>query len=479
MDRLVALIARSLLVLMLCVCCAGAQTQRDPWVAMAIEDLRGIHDGLMENHPGPVDPRNPDYRHWLEDGLAKAELRAKSAHSFADYLRALQFYTNGFKDGHVGVYPNVKISTYVWPGFLVAGTSLDDVHVAFADKDAGVTVGAKLLSCDGRSVDELVADGIDPYFWNSAIPHERYVLLYRLFYQDKYDTRPKLKTCRFTSGNVVLTWRQKDAAAMQEIINSARGLGARSPSLKSLDGVWMISLPSFGFEGDEIDRIKGLIAEVEAQAPILRRSTVLFDVRGNGGGDSAWGDQVVDALWGKGWAERVESTFDNSVDWRVSRANYEDLAQVVQNEEKAGLHESAAYWAKARDAIRDALGTGQDLVHVADPPHPVEGPLPANPVTGRVYVLTDSLCASACLDFLDVMRRLPGVTHVGLPTSADAIYIDSNHFPLPSGLSHLNYGMKVFRNRVRGNNVWYEPEIHWPGGEMTDESVPKWIASLP
>lgn len=51
---------------------------------------------------------------------------------------------------------------------------------------------------------------------------------------------------------------------------------------------------------------------------------------------------------------------------------------------------------------------------------------------------------------------------VGLPTSADAVYIDNTEAMLPSGLALLSYSLKVYRNRVRANNEWYEPQVHWP-----------------
>jgi hypothetical protein len=38
--------------------------------------------------------------------------------------------------------------------------------------------------------------------------------------------------------------------------------------------------------------------------------------------------------------------------------------------------------------------------------------------------------------------------------------------------------MKVYRNRLRANNEWYEPKIRWPGGVMSDEAVTTWIALL-
>jgi hypothetical protein len=42
-----------------------------------------------------------------------------------------------------------------------------------------------------------------------------------------------------------------------------------------------------------------------------------------------------------------------------------------------------------------------------------------------------------------------------------------------------SYSLKVYRNRLRANNEWYEPQIRWPGGAMSDEAITKRIAQLP
>ena len=79
----------------------------------------------------------------------------------------------------------------------------------------------------------------------------------------------------------------------------------------------------------------------------------------------------------------------------------------------------------------------------------------------RVFLLTDHACFSACLDFADVIRRVPGVVHVGLETRADAVYIDNRAQSLPSGLGWVGFSMKVYRNRLRGHNESYVPERVW------------------
>jgi hypothetical protein len=263
------------------------------------------------------------------------------------------------------------------------------------------------------------------------------------------------------------------------MLDAARGTATRPPRLKLLNGVWLISLPSFAFVTDALATEANAFAEdLDRHSAELRRATVVIDVRGNHGGDSAWGEKFAAVLWGKPWIGRITSSFDNTVDWRASKHNLDFLTYVVQRDRKAGLNSAADYWNRARAAIASALAQHHALAHFEDRPKITTGAAPSNSVKGRIYFLTDHACASACLDFADIIRRLPNVVHIGLSTSADAIYIDNNYLGLPSGIAGLGYSMKVFRNRVRGNNEWYEPQIRWHGGEMTDDSITKWVASL-
>lgn len=67
---------------------------------------------------------------------------------------------------------------------------------------------------------------------------------------------------------------------------------------------------------------------------------------------------------------------------------------------------------------------------------------------------------------------------MGFPTYADTNYIDNTNVLLPSGLAYVNYSFKMYLHRVRKNNEWYEPQIKWPGGPVTDDSIAAWVATL-
>jgi hypothetical protein len=95
-----------------------------------------------------------------------------------------------------------------------------------------------------------------------------------------------------------------------------------------------------------------------------------------------------------------------------------------------------------------------------------------------VFIFTDNACFSACLDFMDIATKIPGVVHIGFPTSADTPYVDNTDFVAPSGIVRLSYSMKVFRNRERQANVWFTPRYRWPGGVTSPQTIARWAETL-
>jgi hypothetical protein len=453
-----------------------------PWAAMAEMDLQAIHDLLAANHPGPVDPQNPAYAVWLKKGLALAQAKAQNAAAYPDYQRALRFYLNGFRDGHIGGSFTMEPNRLTWPGFLVRRYDADGkVRVAFAREGGSVAAGAELVSCDGKPVEALMAERLDPYWWNADIPHARWATLPNLFVVHPSDAAWRMKSCTFADGGepktIPLAWTSDPRATvngyLEKVAPPPKQLG-----LRQIGNIWFVTIPSFNYSGEGAAGIKALIEELNAKSPALRQAKVVLDVRGNGGGNSSWGSQIASSLWGDALVRRVANSFDWTVDWRVSPDNLAHLESIVDRNRKDGVLQAAESWEKARNLMVEAQAKGLSLARDPRPPARSEGAKPANPVSGRIFLLTDGACASACLDFADLVRRLPNATHIGLPTSADAIYIDNTGKLLPSGLFFLSYSLKVYRSRVRANNQWYEPQVRWPGGEMTDQALARWIGQL-
>jgi hypothetical protein len=77
---------------------------------------------------------------------------------------------------------------------------------------------------------------------------------------------------------------------------------------------------------------------------------------------------------------------------------------------------------------------------------------------------------SACLDFVDQIRLVPHSVHVGQTTSADTVYIDIGLSVLPSG-NRVVIPLKVWRNRLRGNNEPWTPQVKFDFEIRDDKKV--------
>ncbi len=97
--------------------------------------------------------------------------------------------------------------------------------------------------------------------------------------------------------------------------------------------------------------------------------------------------------------------------------------------------------------------------------------------SGRVVIMADASCGSACLDALDLWKRL-GALQVGVETSADSVYMDIGPRPLPSELSRISVPMKACRVRGRGSNQRLVPDRRY-GGDMRDTAaLEAWVPGI-
>lgn len=284
-------IMRTISVAVLAICmtrASAADPVADPWVLLTQRDLQAIHDTLAANHPGPVDPQSDQYRRRLEDGLQVAKAEAAGARQYSDYTRAVRRYVNGFRDGHTTARFLLSSERVAWPGFLVGRDADDKIRVLAAAADSNVPRGAELVACDGTATEQLIAERLDPYYWNADIPHERWNSLPKLFQFEPVDTARRMASCSFRIDGVTKSIELRWANASRETVTrSVQDMQPPSPALglQQRQGIWFIALPSFNYFGQSTAGITALIDEMKSRAAELRAGTVVFDVRGNGGGD--------------------------------------------------------------------------------------------------------------------------------------------------------------------------------------------------
>ena len=114
------------------------------WSATLIQDATGLHDIIVDSHPGAYDPLNPAFRPRLDQGLAVALERAKRTTDAGGWWWALRAYVASFEDGHVGInvtQPGYGFPTR-WPGFLTVYRGAASSNYACAPQCTRLTPAA-------------------------------------------------------------------------------------------------------------------------------------------------------------------------------------------------------------------------------------------------------------------------------------------------------------------------------------------------
>jgi hypothetical protein len=478
---------------------AGAQTsgvQLAAWSEVAVDDLHFIRAVLRENHPGPADTLNPWFRDWYERGFHEALGLAERAMDYPGYYFAIQYYMHGFQDGHLGALGEDLLDNshleFRWPGFVV---EYHDGEFRIAEsRERELPVGATLIACDERSPETLGRTLLQTYHGVWSVPGARSDLAPLLFVDAGNPFVEPLERCFWRIGSepieVDLAWRTVDVATLRTSVQEARRQVSPRFGVRPFGdgaGYW-ISLPSFALGSEDVrSGMDSVRAVLKREGTSIRLADVLvIDVRGNGGGSSSLGEEIVEELWGSPALEAARPR-GAYAEWRVSASNARFLRGVnlARLEERYGASDPdvRAYreFVEAMEVAVDRgeifYSTGQDQAVTVTPPE-ASGDATPRRMEARVFFLTDHACFSACLDFADIMRRIPGVLHIGLETRADAVYIDNRAERLPSGLGLFGFSMKVYRNRARGHNESYVPELTWSGDIADDRALESWVLDL-
>jgi hypothetical protein len=475
--------------------CGLASAAEDaPWRRMAEADLAAIRDTIDERHPGPLDTRNPAFAQWHARGYVEATQLTAKAGDFAGYERALRYYVNGFRDGHLGLSLDMQSSRAWWPGIVMAyrGGAWRVHHVA--DDVPSPRVGDALVACDGMAADAFAEKNLLPYYGNPDIPSSKVRVAPRVFVEMSTEKPASPASCTFRGADgehaVAMQWRRTQWDRIAPLLQAA-GVGT-PPALGvrrvAGNGAW-VSLPSFDAQGARIDAMKSTMAQL---AKHRDAKYLVVDVRGNGGGSSYWGGQTLEAIYGEAWgawrdreAQRKEAA--TYVEFRVSQATADhfrdEMPRMAQGAGKDS--DTYRYFERIVAALDDAVAEGRPMLddraiqRALFPPPPAEsGAAPVPAYHGRVFFLTDASCASACLDFADRLLCAPDVVHVGGATSGDTTYMDVASRRLPSGSGTFGYATKVYRERARGHNASYAPALAWSGDPGDTASIEAWIAGL-
>ena len=234
---------------------------------------------------------------------------------------------------------------------------------------------------------------------------------------------------------------------------------------KLKEGTYWINIPTFHPSKDQVKEFKKIIELL----PEFRKETVIFDLRGNGGGNSSWGEELLKALFGEQYVNQqlAKSSQNVYAEWRVSQGNLDHVKELIPVvKEQFGDNHPAMQWVENTfKGMENAFLRGEN--YYSEPPNLDQAALSSNAVnsfSGRIIAIVDKGCGSACLDFIDGLKAMnTDIVFIGEPTGVDSVYMELRKVSLPSGKGTLGFPIKVYRNRPRGHNVPHTPDIQYSG----------------
>ncbi|WP_303699673.1 S41 family peptidase [Brevundimonas naejangsanensis] len=451
------------------------------WSATLVRDATALHDIMVDSHPGVHDPLNPGFRARLDQGLATALDRARTTTDAGGWWWALRAYVASFEDGHVQISMTQRDFGFPlrWPGFLTVYRGDDQVVANRDEADAAVPpLGARLIDCDGIDAATLAERRIGQFRgrWFLEAIKTRFGDWMFLSADNPWQT--EMTSCRFEADGATRTYALNWRASPDDMNDRRMALMPGRPEfgLKHFDdgGFW-ISTPSFNGDptGEIYAELTALIADMKAKQEALRLAPyVVLDLRGNGGGSSHWSQLMAQVLWGDDWMAAHPEPAIEAVDWRASDGNIAEISAFLDKLRATNGQPELIAWAEdAISGMKAAKAAGQVYWRSANDQQAADAaPPPAAPqlMAGRVYVLTDSSCGSACLDAVDLWKTV-GAVQVGRETSADTVYMEIREAALASGLAEIAVPMKVYRGRARGNNEPQRPQ-YVIEGDMGDDA---------
>lgn len=423
-------------------------------------DLNYVHNTMMTDFSGLH--HNEELKKSILAMFPILIEESRFCASKIDYMRTIRKYFAAFKDSHVKarwkadqIIKNIyHISTVRnaedlnLSGLQSSATGIgitkfnENYLVTSIDRslagDANVKIGDALLECDNVSATRIMRDEILPYESIAVQDASEYNFAKQIFI--RWDKSPgDVSQCIFQRQDKKIAakfiWKEVNENYSTEAASTRPVYEKRVASFGHV-----VKVRTFAAYNSESKKI---LEQFVADAETLRNDRiVIIDLRGNGGGDSSYGDAWLKKLYG--FSRRALS--EQPTLFLSTPKNLFHLSRLfqIQNSHSADdtkpiTAEQASFLACLKEHI-GALVACDKAIYVSDTVSNGETSLFA----GRLIALTDSHVFSSSEFFLSQIKQMPRASQAGISTDASSRYGDLRLDAVPSGRFHFSIPTKVF-----------------------------------
>jgi hypothetical protein len=448
------------------------------WSAIAQADMKFAIDKVRSSHAGSVSGQI-DVTAPLESGARSGMLEAAAAKTEQDYKRALVRFINGFGDPHTGIRLDLK--TTAWTGIV-----LDHVdgkfRVVWSEPNWPQALpprGAIVQSCDNVWIGTYLKSNVAPFSNHSL---EYATTLSELARVAMFDTglgwTPKQCTVEQADGST----RQYNlplrpvadgiGEARIDAVRKSYKAKARPVGLYRLaaDKQW-VGMPDFNgaVSGGAYTALYPQLAAVK------HTGWSVFDLRGNGGGDSSWGNRALQALYGEAYGEQLGNTAS------YAKSLIADQATIDLYRQYASKEEYAAWKSESEGIIRTleaSVAKGEAMARVEDTSREDAAALAAKvrrrPGGPRVAAVIDRGCFSSCMNFVQQISSMADTVILGESTLGYSPYGEIGGHKLPSGQGTILVPSAIY-TAFQATREPFVPAVRYDGNMADDEKLMAWV----
>lgn len=471
----------------LCLALTGCASQttpiepKSPWSQMTRIDVEAAYKMLSEDHPGMAESVNDDeLKNNMAAGYAKALERAKQVESFEGYLATMSALSMAAGDKHVWSRTSYKAKSVKWTGLMISRQGDDYVVTSDEEQDEEKSlVGYRLVSCDNVAVDTFAKDKLGEFHAVWSIEAQRIQKTPYLLIDDGNPFVLRPQNCQFEKQQQQVSrnmeWQTVKRTELKDKIRAASNRGAAGHGVKEFEKGYWIGLQTLGKKAGDV------VAEVQAKQALLKQAeVVVLDVRGNGGGNSTYGDQIARVLFDN--ADESKRTKHNcDVVWRVSNRNLKQMEYYV-DAFSSSMPEFVEGFKPKLELAKSAFEQDKDFTGPTEcsttkpeaEESAVKKPMPK--AKKKVVLLTDNTCFSSCLIVTDRFKKL-GALHIGQPTDANTHYMEVREDVMPSGLSHFST-LQAMSPASPKHYGLFIPDVMYHGDIADTRVLKNWVSKL-
>lgn len=466
--------------LLLCGTFAQAAPAATDWNAAARQDMQFAIDKVRSSHAGAVSGQL-DVTAPLDAGGRSGVIEAANVKTAQDYRRAMVRFISSFGDPHTGTDLRGKVQG--WTGIVI--DEIDGVYrVSWSEPKWPQPLpprGAVVQSCDSVWTGTYLKNMVAPFIMQSSeYPTSASDAARQVMFDTGLGWTPA--TCTFTLADGTsraydLPLRAVSYGIGDERIEHVRQqyvARARPVGLYPLaPGMYVASMPDFNGS-----KSAGAYEKLYAQLATIKQSDwVVFDLRGNGGGDSTWGNRALQALYGPKYAELLDGAAGYGKQLIADEATIAVYQRYVSGAEfAASKPENEGIVLQLQAALRNGQkmatvegGTREQAAAQAT----TRRKRPGGP---RIAAIINRGCFSSCMNFVQQISAIGDTVLLGETTLGYSPYGEINRFDLPTGHGAIAVPAANFTS-FQATREPFVPALPYPGNLADEPALMKWVAA--